>query len=310
MTSAVAGPAILARGFTKMYGRHRGVLDLDLEVRPGEVFGYLGPNGSGKTTTIRLLLGLLRPTRGDAHVFDLDPWTRGVEVHRRVGYLPGELALYEQLTAEELFAHFGHLRGRIDWPFVRRLTERLDLDPTRHIRQLSRGNKQKVGVVQAFLHRPDLLVLDEPTTGLDPLVQEEFQRIIREEAAEGRTVFLSSHVLHEVEHLADRVGIIREGRLVVVEEIGALKAKALHELELHFGGPVPAAAFAALPGVSDVAVADSTLRCTVTGSIDALVKAASRFEVVRLTSHEADLEDIFLAYYGRDEAEGGGRSAG
>ncbi len=289
--------AIESAGLTKDYGGGRGVFDLDLAVRRGEVFGYLGPNGAGKTTTIRLLLDLIRPTRGRAEVLGLDPRTASVEIRRRLGYVPGELALYERLTARDLFTYFGSLRGGVDRKGVEVLARRLDLDLGRRIRDLSHGNKQKVGLVQAFMHRPELLVLDEPTSGLDPLVQQEFHRLLLEVAEEGRTVFLSSHVLHEVEHIADRVGIIREGRLVVVEGVGALKAKAVRRLELQLARPAPADAFHGLPGVRGVEVEGATVRLEVTGSVDAVIKRAAELEVLDVTSHEPDLEEIFLAYY-------------
>ena len=289
--------AIESAGLTKDYGGGRGVFDLDLAVRRGEVFGYLGPNGAGKTTTIRLLLDLIRPTRGRAEVLGLDTRTASLEIRRRLGYVPGELALYERLTARDLFTYFGSLRGGVDRKGVEVLARCLDLDLDRRIRDLSHGNKQKVGLVQAFMHRPELLVLDEPTSGLDPLVQQEFHRLLLEVAEEGRTVFLSSHVLHEVEHIADRVGIIREGRLDVVEGVGALKAKAVRRLELQLARPAPAYAFRGLPGVRGVEVEGATVRLEVTGSVDAVIKRAAEFEVLDVTSHEPDLDEIFLAYY-------------
>ncbi|MGH3372311.1 MAG: ABC transporter ATP-binding protein [Nocardioidaceae bacterium] len=297
------GEVIRTEGLTKYYGRSRGVVDLDLAVRPGEVFGFLGPNGAGKTTTIRLLLDFIRPTRGRAEVLGMDARRRSVEIRRRVGYLPGELALYENLTGHELLTYLDNLRGRADHGHAKSLAERLDLDLSRHIRALSKGNKQKLGVVQALMHRPELLIMDEPTGGLDPLVQREFNRMVREATSDGATLFLSSHVLSEVEHLADRVGIVRQGRLVVVEEVGALKAKAVRRLELDFARPVPPSAFDSLPGVRDLAVDGAVVRCAVEGSVDALVKAAARYEVLNLISHEPDLEEIFLAYFREDEPD-------
>ena len=297
--------AILTEGLTKRYGKHQALDGLDLAVRRGEVFGFLGPNGAGKTTTIRLLLDLIRPTAGRVAVLGMDPRRQGREVRRRVGYLPGELALYDRLTGREVLAYLGHLRDGVNWAHAESLARRLDLDLTRPIGDLSRGNKQKVGLVQALMHRPELLILDEPTGGLDPLVQREFHRLVREAAGEGRTVFLSSHVLGEVERVADRVGIIRRGRLVELAEIGAIKAKAVRTLELHFARPVPADAFEGLPGVREAHVEGASASLTVEGSVDAIVKAAARFETVSVTTHEPDLEEIFLGYY-----EGGaGRAA-
>ncbi len=289
--------AIHMERLTKTYGNRRGITDISLDVRAGEVFGYLGPNGAGKTTTIRLLLDLIRPTSGRVQLFGADVGTAGAGIRRRIGYLPGELALYDQLTARQALDYFAHLRGGVDGHAIAALAERLALDLTRPIRSLSKGNKQKVGIVQAFMSRPDLLILDEPTDGLDPLVQQEFLQMVREVKEEGRTVFLSSHVLAEVEHVADRVGIVRDGQLALVEEVAILKGRAVHRTEVRFAQPVGQDAFVGLANVHDLAVDGPILRCVVTGSMDPLVKAIARFEVERITSHEPDLEAIFLAYY-------------
>lgn len=283
---------------TKSYGRHRGIVDVSFEVRRGEVFGFLGPNGAGKTTTVRTLLDFIRPNGGSATVLGMDTRRQSREIKRRVGYLPGELTLYENMTGGELLQHFAHLRGGVDWVYTAQLAERLSASLPRRVRALSQGNKRKIGLIQAFMHRPEVVLLDEPTNGLDPLVQQEFYRIVAEVRAEGRTVFLSSHNLPEVERVCDRVGIIRAGKLVAVEEIQALKQRALRHVELHFAGPVPEEAFAGVSGVRDLSTEDSVLRCTVEGSLDALVKAASQFEVVNIISQEPSLEEIFLAYYG------------
>jgi ABC-2 type transport system ATP-binding protein len=292
------GDVIVAEGLTKCYGRERGVLDLDFSVRVGEIFGYLGPNGAGKTTTIRILLDLIRPTTGRATVFGLDSRRDTLGIRRRVGYLPGELALYEHLTGFEYLSYLGSLRGGIDRRWVSELGERLSLDLSHRIRSLSHGNKQKVGLVQAFMHRPELLILDEPTQGLDPLVQQEFYRLVAEGKDQGCTVFLSSHVLPEIDRICDRAAIIREGRLVAVEDIGTMKMRSARTVEIHFGSPVPARVFAGLAGVHDVTTLGDVVRCTVIGSMDPLVKAAAGFDVVDLTSHEPGLEEVFLAYYG------------
>jgi ABC-2 type transport system ATP-binding protein len=296
--------AIRTEGLTKFYRKTLGIDDLDLEVRSGEVFGFLGPNGAGKTTTIRLLLDLLRPTRGAAQVLGMDVRTHSVEIRRRVGYLPGELGLYERLTAWELLTYFAHLRGLDDLGHARELAGRLDLDTSRPVRTLSHGNRQKVGLVQAFMHRPRLLVLDEPTGGLDPLIQHEFYGLLREVRDDGATVFLSSHVLVEVERVADRVGIIRDGRLVEQASVEELKERALRRLELHFGQTVPASVFRGMPGVRDIAVDDHVVRLVVEGSLDAVIKAAAAFEVVNVVSPEADLEEVFLSYYTPREDSG------
>jgi beta-exotoxin I transport system ATP-binding protein len=290
-------PVVRLQGLTKSYGRHRGVVDLNLEVYPGEVFGYLGPNGAGKTTTIRLLLDFLRPTRGRAEVLGGDPRADGPRLRREIGYLAGDPAFYRRMTGRQLLTYLARLRGMRGLGSGVEFAERLELDLDRPIGDLSRGNRQKVAVVQAFMHSPRLLILDEPTSGLDPLMQREFYRMLGAAKAQGATAFLSSHVLSEVERIADRVAIIREGRLVVVEGLEELKAKALRRLEIHFAGPVPREEFAALPGVQDVAVEGRVLTCTAIGSVDPLVKAAARYQVTNLVSHEADLEELFLRYY-------------
>ncbi len=298
---------ILAERLTKFYGTQRGVIELDFGVKPGEVFGYLGPNGAGKTTTIRTILDFIRPTSGRAAVFGLDSRRDSIEIHRRTGYLPGEIALYERMTGLEYLQHLASLRGGVDGGYVGELAERFDCDLSARIRSLSHGNKQKVALIQAFMHRPELLILDEPTTGLDPLVQQEFHRLIEEVRRDGRTVFLSSHVMPEVERLCDRVAIIREGRVVAVEDVGELKARAIRTLDIHFATPVRAESFADLPNVTGAEAQGDVVRVTVAGPLDAVVKAAAGFEVVDLESHEPSLEDIFLTFYGRgDGGENGG----
>jgi ABC-2 type transport system ATP-binding protein len=293
----MADRMILTEGLVKRYGRHPALQGLDLTVQPGEVFGYLGPNGAGKTTTIRLLLDLLRPTTGTVRVLGQDPRTGGARLRRRIGYLPGELPLGGRQTARELLVFLGNLRGGVPSSRIDGLAERLQLDLSRPLRGLSKGNRQKVGLVQAFMHTPQLLILDEPSSGLDPLLQQEFLAMVREVRADGRTVFLSSHVLAEVEHVADRVAILRAGQLVATEAIQVLRQRAVRRVEVRFGVPVPAAAFQRLPGVRAVAVDDEVLRCVVEGTADALVKAAAQFPVLSLLSHEPDLEEVFLAYY-------------
>jgi len=293
---------IEADGLTKYYGKQRGVEDLHFEVHPGEVFGYLGPNGAGKSTTIRTLLDFIRPTRGRAEIFGLDSHDHSREIHERTGYLPGELRLYPRISCKELLEYYAHLRGGVPWRSIEALAERLDLDLHVQIRSLSHGTRQKIGIVQAFMHEPELLVLDEPTQGLDPIVQQEFHRIVSEYRKEGRTVFLSSHVMPEVERMCDRVGIIREGKLIAVEDIGDLKARAVREVEIHFAQPVRAEDFLSLRGVSSVAVEGDVLRCKVKGSADALVKQAAGHTVLTLASVEPSLEEIFLEHYGEQEA--------
>ena len=233
---------------TKSYGSHRGIIDVNLVVQQGEVFGFLGPNGAGKTTTIRTLLDLIRPTSGTARVFGIESSADPVAIHRRIGYIPGEFALYDRLTGGQTIEYFGNLRGGVDPAYRAALIERFELDPSRRFEEYSKGNKQKVGVIVALQHRPELLILDEPTSGLDPLVQQTFFATLRETVQTGATVFLSSHILSEVEKSADRVAIIRDGRIVKTDTIDGLRDLAHHQVELRFAGPVPAGEFEALPG--------------------------------------------------------------
>jgi len=297
-------PVIRTSSLTKYYGTVRGVEGLDLEIEAGQVFGFIGPNGAGKSTTIRLLLDFLRPTSGSAEVLGISTTADPVEIHRRVGYLPGELSMYDRMTGEEMLRYFASLRSVGDLGEAYRVAKVLDLDLSRNIRTYSSGNRQKLGLAQAFLHRPELLILDEPTNGLDPLVQQAFYALIEDVRDEGRTVFLSSHVLPEVERIADHVGIIREGRLVTMASIADLKEKAVRRLELRFASPVDPAAFEAISGVRGVSSNDAgrVVHLQVTGSIDAAIKVAARYEVVSLVSHEGDLEEAFLAFYSGDGA--------
>jgi ABC-2 type transport system ATP-binding protein len=288
---------------TKSYGQHRGIIEVDLEVSQGEIYGFLGPNGAGKTTTIRLLLDLIRPTSGRASVFGLDSATNAVAIHRRVGYLPGEFSLYDRLTGAQTITYFANLRGGVDPTYQHDLIERFDLDPSRRFREYSKGNKQKVGLVVALQHQPELLILDEPTSGLDPLVQQNFFDLVREARTQGRTIFLSSHIIDEVERTCDRVAIIREGRLVKIGTVDALRDLSHHEVELTFTGPVPLEAFAGLEGVSRLEPADHRLRMRVAGPIGPVVKAAGQFELVDFTSREPSLEETFLAEYGREASD-------
>ena len=258
---------IRTEALTKSYGAHRGISDLDLEIAQGETFGFLGPNGAGKTTTMRVLLDLIRPTSGRAEVFGIETTVDPVAIHRRVGYLPGEFDLYDRLTGADTITYFGNLRGGVDRAYVAQLIERLELDPSRRFKEYSKGNKQKVALIVALQHRPDLLILDEPTSGLDPLVQQTFYGLVREAKADGRTIFLSSHIIDEVDRTCDRVAIIREGRLVQVDRIEAIRQLAFHHVELTFGAPVAASLFAGLPGTSDVEAAGDIVRMRVNGPI-------------------------------------------
>ena len=290
-------PAIVTEGLTKHYGDVRALENLDLTIGQGEIFGFLGPNGAGKTTTMRTILDLIRPTAGTARIMGLDSHEDAVEIRKHIGYVPGDLALYKRLTGRELLQYFANLRGGVDWTYVEELAERLTSDLGRKIGEYSSGNRQKVGLIQAFMNKPSVLILDEPSTGLDPLVQQEFQAMLREVTAEGRTVFLSSHTLSEVERVADRVAIIREGQLVVVDTMEALKDKAIRTVTFHFAAPIAASVFSGVPGVREIQVAGSAATVSFEGAMSGLLRAATDHDVVNLTHSEADLEEIFLAYY-------------
>lgn len=293
----MSSAAIETAGLSKFYGRSRGIEDLDLRVERGEVFGFLGPNGAGKTTTMRLLLDLIRPTSGSAVVCGFDAQAQSLEVRRRTGYLPGELKLPARVTAREYLRYLAAIRDGVANGPIQDLSDRLGLDLTRPLTDLSKGNREKVGVVAAFMHDPDLLILDEPTSGLDPLRQKDVQDLIAERSAAGRTIFLSSHALDQVEHVADRVGIIKEGRLISVESIADLKQRAIRHVEVRFGAGHRADGLDRIPGVRDVVVDDGTARFVVEGPMDALVKELARYPVQTLTSEEPELDEIFLSYY-------------
>jgi ABC-2 type transport system ATP-binding protein len=291
-------PPIIAEGLTKRFGLVEALTDLDLVVEAGEIFGFLGPNGAGKTTTIRLVLDVLRPTSGRVGVLGgsgADPAVRA-----RIGYLPADLHLDPNATAAEHLDFTDAVRGRVDRARREQLLERFDLDPTRTVRELSTGNRRKVGIVLAMAHAPELLVLDEPTSGLDPLLQHQFHLAILEAVSEGATVFLSSHVLPEVELLARRVGILRAGRLVTTAAVNDLRSQARQRLVLIAPEARPED-FAGVRGVVSASGEPGTVQIEVDGSIDAVVKAASRFEVQRIVSHDNDLEATFLDLYQDDE---------
>ena len=293
---------IEANGLTKFYGKRRGVDGLDLHVNGGEIYGFLGPNGAGKTTTIRILLDLIRPNAGSASVLGSAPRAGGTQLRNRIGYLPGDFVAGGRQSARELLTHLGHLRGGVPAERISALADRFDLDLMINVGSLSKGNRQKIGVVQAFMHQPELLILDEPTIGLDPLMQQRFLDLVREVKSNGQTVFMSSHVLSEVQQSADRVGIVREGRMVAVESVETLRRHAVRHVEVHFSEPPPADTLTGVEGVSDVVVIDSVLRCRSTGRADALVKALARHDVASLTIQEPGLEELFFAYY-REKAE-------
>ncbi len=291
--------AIRTSRLTKDYGAGRGLFDLDLQVAAQEVFGYLGPNGAGKTTTIRMLMGMIRPTSGSAFIFGLDSVRDAVDVKRKVGYLPGDVPQFGSLRGSEIIAYLGGMRGGVDRGSVRKLAERFDLDLSRRFREYSSGNKQKLAIVLAFMHRPDLLILDEPTSSLDPLNQQEFYALLREARDDGATVFLSSHVLSEVEHVCDRVGIIRDGRLVRVAQLDELRRIRVHHVEIEFAqdSAVPGSEIRDAEGVEDVTVTGQRVTCRVRGSFQPLLSAIGDTTVVDLVSTEPTLEELFLSYF-------------
>ena len=299
---SAADEVVRTRALTKRYGRTTAVRGLDLVVDRGSVFGYLGPNGAGKTTTIRMLVGLLRPTSGTASVLGRDVVRERDAMQRTVGYLPGAFVAYPDLTARDYLRFLGGLRGGVDRTRVEALAERLELDLDRRIGTMSHGNKQKVGIVQALAHDPELLVLDEPTSGLDPLVQREFLELLREHRDAGTTVLLSSHVLSEVEAVADQVGILREGELVVVEAVDRLKARALRRVDLTLEREVPAGTLQQVTGVRTVLGGGRRVQVSVEGSMAPLFGTAAAYGIERVVAHEPGLEEIFLGYY---EHEGG-----
>lgn len=284
---------------TKQYGQSRGIDGVTFTVSEGEVFGFLGPNGAGKTTTIRLLMGLLYPSGGSARIAGLDCWSQGPEVKRLTGYLPGEFNLDPALTGAQIIEYLGNLRGGVDQSEIKRLVERLEFDPGKRFRDYSRGNKQKVGLIQAFMHKPRLLILDEPTGGLDPLNQQEFSAMVAEVKAEGRTVFLSSHILPEVEHLCDRVGIIREGELVRVDHISALKDLRHHVVTVTFPCPAAREWFNSLPNVSDVTLVNSgeSVQLIAQADLAGVIQVAAQHHAVSMSVREPSLEEVFLRYY-------------
>ena len=294
--------AIHTQGLTKHYGKVEALVDLDLDIVPGEIFGFLGPNGAGKTTTIRTLMDEIRPTSGSATIVGLDTHADSVEIRTHIGYIPGDLSMYPNLTGRDTLTYFSNLRGGVDWTYVDALAERLEADLSRKVGDLSTGNRQKVGIIQAFMNKPQVYVMDEPSSGLDPLVQREFQGMMKEAVDDGATVFLSSHTLSEVQRVADRVGIIRTGHLVAVEGVQELRSKAIRRVDLYFDGPADGAVFEPIAGVRDVDVRNHHVSLSFDGSMEKLLNVAtSNYTLVDINTQEADLEEIFLTYY-REEA--------
>lgn len=292
-------PPISAAGLTKDYGAGRGIFDLDLTVDHSEVFGFLGPNGAGKTTTIRLLMGLIRPTRGSGEVLGLDCQRDSVEAKRHVGYLPGELPQFGGWKGSEVVAYLAGLRGGVDRSEIARLSERFELDLGRTYREYSRGNKQKLALVVAFMHRPELLILDEPTSGLDPLNQQQFHELVRESLTRGATVFLSSHVLSEVEQLCDRAAIVRDGRLIAVAPLPELRAAKERDVELRFAGPAPVERIRTVDGVLVLEVLGNSVRCRIRGELAPLLAQLGDARLADVVTREPTLEEAFLTFYTR-----------
>ena len=293
--------AVETEGLTKKYGTRIGIDSLDLEVHQGEVFGFIGPNGAGKTTTIRVLLDLLHPTSGRAKVLGMDTRKDSVAVRRVVGYLPGDFGLDARATGREFLSHSARLRGLRDLGKAPDLAERLSLDLDVPMGRLSRGNRQKIGIVQALFHEPELLVLDEPTTGLDPLVQGTFLQMLREAREEGRTVFLSSHILSEVERVCDRIAIVRAGRLAAMETTESLFEKRRKRVTMLFSEPPNASDFSSLPGVGNVEIDGNALRLRLHDGIDAVIKEAARHTLLDMSAVHPSLDEIFMAYYQEEE---------
>src|SRR5579863_3607080 len=284
---------------TKSYGRSRGIVEVNFAIQEGEVFGFLGPNGAGKTTTMRVLMGLLRPSNGSGTIGGRDCWKESTEIKKQVGYLPGEFTFDPGLRGAQIIEYLGHLRGGVDQAYVRSLIERLGFDPSKKFREYSHGNKQKLGLVQAFMHKPRVLILDEPTSGLDPLNQQEFYKMVAEVHAEGRTVILSSHILPEVEHTCDRVAIIREGRLVKIDHVSSLKNLRQHDVEITFASSASVEWFKNVAGIVKVAPGadERTLQLNVQGELTETIQIASQHGATNIVTHEPSLEEVFLHFY-------------
>jgi len=302
-------PAVLTRGLTKTFGGNRGIISLDLNVERGEIFGFIGPNGAGKSTTMRILMDHIRPTDGDAAIFGLDCHRDPVAIHARVGYLPGDLQLFERLTGADLLDWFGCVRGGHDRRYVEHLAARLALDLSRRVGELSTGNRQKIGIVQAFMHRPELLILDEPSAGLDPVVRRELHDLLEEVRDEGSAVLLSSHVLGEVDQICDRVGTIVDGRLRRIDTVAELRALSRRNMQLIYTGRITVEEVAAIPGVSNVSatylddLGETVVTLEMSGRVDPILKHASNYEIRDLTSTPISLANVFLETYDNRQSD-------
>ena len=288
---------IKIENLTKYYGKFKALSSLNLDVQSGEIYAFIGPNGSGKTTTIRILLGMLNATEGSVEVLGKTPTQNNIDLFHDIGYLPGELSTYDNLTGKELLTFFGNLKNVKDWPYIDSITERLQYDTSKKIKNLSKGNKQKLGLILAFMHKPKLLVLDEPTSGLDPLMQQLTINLIKETKQNGTTTFLSSHIFSEIEKVAEIVGFIKEGKLIIQDDLNTLKSNAVKTLSIQFKNSIPNDLFKNIENVDVVESKEATIKLNITGSIDSVIKKSSQFEIVDIISHEISLENLFMNYY-------------
>jgi len=295
-------PVIVIDNLYKSYGKVQAVKGISMHVEQGEIFGFLGPNGAGKTTTIRCMLDVIRPTSGTLRVLGLDAQRDKMELHQRIGYLPGDVRLPGQMTGKQVINYFSRLQGR-EPVLLNDLVERFDVEMKRPLKSYSKGMRQKIGVVLAFMCDPQVLILDEPTSGLDPLLQRTFNEFLLEEQARGKTIFMSSHIMSDVEKVCQRVAVIRQGEIVTIEEVEKLRQKAGQRVIVEFGDAVDADEVARMPGVSMVTSHNSAYHFNVSGSMDALIKALSHHKVLRLQAEEAPLEEVFLKFYENPQAE-------
>ena len=296
-TIMVNTTAINITGLSKYYGNSRGIVDLNLEVSQGEILGYLGPNGAGKTTTMRILMDFIRASEGTAQIFGMDSHKDSLNIRRNIGYLSTSPVLYENLTGRQFLTYCMNIKGQDETTSFIELAERLNCDLDKKIDTLSHGNKQKIAIIRALAHKPQLVIMDEPTTGLDPFVQNEFESIIRGMAADGSTILFSSHVLSEVENICDRIAIIGNGKLIAVEDVSDLKSKQVRIFTVTFVENVDAETFESIPAIKNIDVLNNQLSFEISGPIDNIIKAIAKYEVSDIKIHEPDLEEIFLSYY-------------
>lgn len=296
-------PAISLQKLTKHYGASRGVTDLTLNVEKGEVFGFLGPNGAGKTTTIRMLMDFIRPSSGTAQVLGFDSQKESTQIHKRVGFLAGDMEMDPRMTGKQYLEYVANLRGGVAWSTIQSLIDRLECETEKKIGKLSRGNKQKIALVSALMDDPDVLILDEPTSGLDPLMQQEFNTIIAEHRAKGKTAFVSSHVLSEVEQICDRIGFIREGKLIDVKPLRELTRQPFKDVSALFTTKPKKSDFESIAGINDLKIDGKKLQCKISGDITPIVRALGAYKLADLTIHDANLEDIFISMYEGSETE-------